>query len=75
MGHSLPHRGTFSVVKNATQKSTGEKFALKCIDKESVDKDDLLILSREIVIMKKVSHKNVVAPLQLLLTRDCRFLN
>jgi len=54
-------RGTFSIVKEATHKITGEKWALKFIDKKFVDQDDLILLSREIDIMKKVSHPNVLA--------------
>jgi len=54
-------RGTFSIVKEATQKATGAKFALKFIDKKFVDRDDLILLSREIEIMKKVSHPNVLS--------------
>jgi len=54
-------RGTFSVVKQGSNKKTGEKFAVKFIDKKFVDQDDLVLLSREIDIMKKVSHENVLS--------------
>jgi len=54
-------RGTFSVVKQGAHKKTGEKFAVKFIDKKFVDQDDLVLLSREIDIMKKVSHENVLS--------------
>jgi len=53
-------RGTFSVVYQATHKPTGVQYALKFIDKKYVDKEDLVLLSREIEIMKRVSHPNVL---------------
>jgi len=54
-------RGTFSIVREATHKTTGKKAAVKVIDKKYVDKDDLVLLTREIDIMKQVSHKNVLS--------------
>jgi len=54
-------RGTFSVVKQGTHKRTGEKYAVKFIDKKFVDQEDLVLLSREIDIMKKVNHENVLS--------------
>eukprot|EP01119_Soliformovum_irregulare_P004503 TRINITY_DN1552_c0_g2_i1.p1 TRINITY_DN1552_c0_g2~~TRINITY_DN1552_c0_g2_i1.p1 ORF type:complete len:343 (-),score=101.91 TRINITY_DN1552_c0_g2_i1:243-1271(-) len=53
-------RGAFSVVKKASNKKTGEEVAIKIIDKKLVDKQDLVLLSREIDIMKKVDHSNVL---------------
>jgi len=54
-------RGTFSVVKEGTHKETKQKFALKFIDKKYVDADDMQLLAREIDIMKKVNHPNVLS--------------
>lgn len=42
-------------------KKTGKRFAVKFIDKKYVDQEDFLLLSREIEIMKKVKHDNVLA--------------
>jgi len=53
-------RGAFSVVKKAKHKKTGTQFAIKFIEKKYVDKNDLLLLGREIDIMKKVNHANVL---------------
>lgn len=53
-------RGAFSVVKNAKSKETGERVAVKFIEKKFVDKQDLVLLAREIDIMKKVDHPNVL---------------
>lgn len=52
-------RGAFSVVKNGRDKRTNEKVAIKFIEKKFVDKQDLVLLAREIDIMKKVHHPNV----------------
>jgi len=53
-------RGAFSVVKRAKHKKTGTSFAVKFIEKKYVDKQDLVLLGREIDIMKKVNHPNVL---------------
>lgn len=51
--------GGFSVVKEATSKADGEKYAVKIIEK-SVIKEDIKLLKREIEIMKQVDHKNIL---------------
>jgi len=53
-------RGAFSVVKRARNRGTGESVAVKFIEKKFVDKQDLVLLAREIEIMQKVSHPNVL---------------
>jgi len=53
-------RGAFSVVKKAVSKKTGDEVAIKFIEKKFVDKQDLMLLAREIDIMKKVDHNNVL---------------
>lgn len=53
-------RGAFSVVREATHKKTGEKYAIKLISKKYVAAKDLKLLEREIEIMKKLQHKNIV---------------
>jgi len=64
MGKELG-RGAFSIVREATSKETGERVAVKEIEKKHVDKDGLKLLSREIDIMKKVNHDNVLALLSV----------
>jgi len=49
------------VVKEGLHKKNGSRVALKFIDKKYVDKEDLVLLSREIDIMKKVNHQNVLS--------------
>jgi len=53
-------RGAFSVVKKAKNKQTGQEYAIKFIEKKFVDQQDLVLLGREIEIMKRVMHKNVL---------------
>jgi len=53
-------RGGFSIVVEGTSKKTGEKFAIKCIKKTMVEGDNIKLLRREIHIMKKVDHPNVL---------------
>jgi len=53
-------RGAFSVVKKAVSKQTGREYAIKFIEKKFVDQQDLVLLGREIEIMKRVMHKNVL---------------
>jgi len=53
-------RGGFSVVVEATKKSDKKKFAVKCIKKSMVEGDDIILLKREISIMKKIDHSNIL---------------
>jgi serine/threonine protein kinase len=52
-------KGGFSVVYKANKKSGGE-FAVKCIKKKMVEGDDIKLLRREIQIMKKLNHPNIL---------------
>jgi calcium/calmodulin-dependent protein kinase I len=52
-------RGGFSVVYRATSKKTGTAWAVKIIEK-SLLQDDIKLLRREIAIMKKVDHTNIL---------------
>ncbi|KAN0037386.1 hypothetical protein ACTFIV_002731 [Dictyostelium citrinum] len=54
-------RGAFSVVREGTRKTTNEKVALKYIEKKFVKKKHIEQLRREIDIMKKVKHENVLS--------------
>eukprot|EP01105_Mastigella_eilhardi_P022488 TRINITY_DN5531_c0_g1_i2.p1 TRINITY_DN5531_c0_g1~~TRINITY_DN5531_c0_g1_i2.p1 ORF type:complete len:353 (+),score=121.94 TRINITY_DN5531_c0_g1_i2:91-1149(+) len=53
-------RGGFAVVKSAKEKRTGVAVAIKFIEKQYVDPNELNCLSREIEIMKRVHHENVL---------------
>jgi len=54
-------RGGFSVVREGIKKATGEKYAIKCIGKEHMEgEDEIKLLLREVQIMKKIDHPNVL---------------
>lgn len=52
--------GAFAQVKLATDKETGDKFAVKIIKKHGYDPKEMEYIMREMDIMKSVSHPNVV---------------
>jgi calcium/calmodulin-dependent protein kinase I len=51
--------GGFSVVKEATSRVDGEKFAVKIIEKNAI-KDELKLVKREVDVMKKTKHPNIL---------------
>lgn len=53
-------RGGFSVVKEATRRTTKEVFAVKIIEKNQAA-DELQLLQREIDIMHKLRHPNIIS--------------
>jgi len=52
--------GAFSVVKLGIDKSTGEKVAIKIIEKDESNKKLDPLIRREIKIMKDLDHENIV---------------
>jgi len=58
-------RGGFSIVKEGVDRATGEKVAIKFIEKKYVDQEELKLLGREIDIMKKVQHRNVLRLIEI----------
>jgi len=61
-------RGGMSIVREGIDKKTQERWAVKDIDKSIVD--DLAVLHREIDIMKKLKHKNVLQLREVFETDD-----
>ncbi|CAK57035.1 unnamed protein product (macronuclear) [Paramecium tetraurelia] len=53
-------QGTFSKVKLGIHKLTGEKVAIKIIDKTKQQESDYVRIHREISILRKLRHPNVV---------------
>eukprot|EP00002_Diphylleia_rotans_P031031 TRINITY_DN6425_c0_g1_i1.p1 TRINITY_DN6425_c0_g1~~TRINITY_DN6425_c0_g1_i1.p1 ORF type:complete len:339 (-),score=81.84 TRINITY_DN6425_c0_g1_i1:153-1169(-) len=51
--------GTFATVRLARDKRTGEKWAIKIIDKQAA-KADLGMMEREVDIMQRVQHRNII---------------
>jgi calcium/calmodulin-dependent protein kinase I len=53
-------KGAFSSVYRAKNKFTDEEVAIKVVKKRDVEKRDLELLEREIKILKKLKHPNIV---------------
>lgn len=47
-------------MKELTSKQNGEKYAVKIVNKKFVSSNALEILHREIAIMKKLKHPNII---------------
>ncbi|CAE7274903.1 CaMKI [Symbiodinium microadriaticum] len=52
--------GAFSVVKLAVDKNTGNKVAVKVIQKKALPKADLLCLQSEIDILRELDHPHII---------------
>lgn len=67
--------GTFGKVKYAINSETGEKVAIKVLDKERIQKQNMgNQIKKEISIMKMVKHENVVKLYEVLASRTKIFI-
>lgn len=54
-------KGSFGKVKEALHVISGEKIAIKILEKDKINKeDDLLRIRREIDILRRVRHANII---------------
>ena len=54
-------KGSFGKVKEAVHVLSGEKIAIKILEKQKIKKDeDLVRIRREINILSKVQHPNII---------------
>ena len=61
--------GTFGKVKLGTHLSTGEKVAIKILEKKKIcDVSDVERVSREIHILKLIRHPNIIQLYEVSLT-------
>jgi calcium/calmodulin-dependent protein kinase I len=67
-------RGAFSVVREGIRKANNKKYAIKCISKKLIDKKELTLLEREIDIMKKLQHPNIIQLMEVIDTPDTLYL-
>jgi len=67
-------RGAFSVVKEGIRKEDRKKYAIKCIAKKQIDKKELALLEREIDIMKKLQHPNIIQLMEVIDSPDTLYL-
>jgi len=66
--------GAFSVVKLGLKRSTGELFAIKVVDKDAVAKDKKEMLEREVDILKRIQHPNIIAVKEIYETEKYLYL-
>ena len=66
-------RGAFSEVKEATEKATGRKVAIKVIDKSKCAGKEGMILS-EVNILKRVQHDNIIPLFEMYETNNRIYL-
>jgi len=66
-------KGAFSVVHMALNRKTGDKVAIKIIDKKMAEQDEKR-LKTEVEILKKVKHPNIVGLKDLFETDDKLYL-
>lgn len=52
--------GSFATVKIGTKKDSGEKYAIKIINRANLEAEDEEALESEVKIMEKVSHPNII---------------
>ena len=52
--------GSFGKVHLWTRKATGKRFACKTMNKLRMDEGDMVILDREIAILRELDHPNIV---------------
>ena len=70
----LNNSGTFSVVRLGTNKRTGEKGAVKIIDKKTLGGDKKNTVNSEVEILKRVEHPNIVLLKEMFETQTCIYL-
>ena len=59
--HGILGKGTFSIVKLGIDKATGEKVAIKILNKKKiVNQSDVERVEREINILKNINHINLI---------------
>ncbi|KAG6971019.1 hypothetical protein JG687_00002266 [Phytophthora cactorum] len=52
--------GTFSVVRIAVHKPTGQRYAIKCIKRDGLVAEDIEALTTEVAILKQMNHPNIM---------------
>jgi len=60
-------------VKLAVEKSTGDRYAVKIINKSGVGQD-MVRLVTEMEILKKVQHPNIISLKEIIDTKNCLFI-
>eukprot|EP01102_Stenamoeba_stenopodia_P011797 TRINITY_DN3648_c0_g1_i1.p1 TRINITY_DN3648_c0_g1~~TRINITY_DN3648_c0_g1_i1.p1 ORF type:complete len:930 (+),score=207.80 TRINITY_DN3648_c0_g1_i1:328-3117(+) len=53
-------RGTYSIVLSGVSKDNNEKVAIRCLEEGQYDDKKIQTLQREVAIMKKMDHPNII---------------
>ena len=67
-------RGSFAIVKWAINRKSGEKVAVKIIEKCNLEEEDELALQVEVDILSQMDHPNVVKLYEIFDDKDAIFL-
>lgn len=59
MGETLG-KGAFGVVREVTRRESKEKFAMKIVPKDKPGSISILLLEREVEVLKRVNHPNII---------------
>ena len=53
-------KGNFAIVRLGIHRMTKTRVAVKVVDKKELDPENLMKISREIDIMRQLSHENII---------------
>ena len=67
-------KGNFAIVRLGVHKLTKSKVAVKIVDKADLDADNLKKISREIEIMRKLSHRHIIQLYQVMETESMIYI-
>ncbi|CAI9738530.1 serine serine/threonine-protein kinase 33-like [Octopus vulgaris] len=67
-------QGSFGKVYKVTDKKTGERWAMKCISKQKSGSAPTQLFEREVAILKRVRHENIIMLKEVFETHDKVFL-
>ena len=67
-------KGNFAIVRLGVHKLTKTKVAVKIVDKADLDADNLKKISREIEIMRKLSHRHIIQLYQVMETESMIYI-
>ncbi|CAM9277791.1 unnamed protein product [Ascophyllum nodosum] len=59
LGKELGH-GSFSTVREGTQKDNGQLFAVKCVKRADLPPEDEADLKMEVQLLQEINHENIV---------------
>ena len=63
-------KGNFAIVRLGIHRMTKTRVAVKVVDKKELDPENLMKISREIDIMRQLSHENIIKLYQVMETES-----